>query len=111
VAKVFLFKGKIMKKLSLIVGSVAIATSAFAHQVSGEFHDKSWNWNNGSHFGEMIKNGAGDNAVVNYTKTAHTHANGETHHHTDNMKEEHIATDKEMQQPLFDTGIKPSNSK
>jgi peptidoglycan hydrolase-like protein with peptidoglycan-binding domain len=45
-----------MKKLSLIVGGVAIASSSFAHQiVKGGDHNSEWDWNQPSHTHEVVE--------------------------------------------------------
>jgi hypothetical protein len=44
-----------MKKLSLIVGSAVIATSAFAHQMKGDEHNSAWNWNQPNHTHDVVE--------------------------------------------------------
>jgi hypothetical protein len=38
-----------MKKISLIIGGIAIASSSFAHQIQGDDHDGAWDWNQPNH--------------------------------------------------------------
>lgn len=100
-----------MKKLSLVVGGfLVLSSSVFAHQISGEFHDASWNWNNGSHFAKMMNN-SGDNAVVKMDAYSHTHADGAVHYHDKVVKPADEMMQSNTKEPVFDTGIRPSNSK
>jgi hypothetical protein len=100
-----------MKKISLVISGVMFVSSSFAHQVSGQFQNSSWNWNNGSHFSQVVSDSV-ESMIVNSTDvthstpTSHTHASGDTH--------KHVADDAAMsskKEPMFDTGMKPSNSK
>lgn len=38
-----------MKKISIVLSTAFVVSSAFAHQISGDDHDGFWNWNNPNH--------------------------------------------------------------
>ena len=123
-----------MKKIGVMIGSVMFASMAFAHQISGEFYDSSWNWNNGSHSAMVNKSIDVGNPVVHATEIIHTHTDVDVHNTVANDKA--IAESKnqvvksknqvvkyrnqvvkyrnqvvDVKEPVFDTGIRPSNSK
>ena len=102
-----------MKKSTILLGAVLTGLTSLvsAHQVNGEFHDNSWNWVNGNHFG----------TIANDTNSVST-----IHMHTVEKMVEKMADSKAVDKidsnnskmsekidniPMYDTGIKPVNSK
>lgn len=105
-----------MKKISLIISGVLFATSSLAHQVIGEYHSSSWNWDNGSHFVQNIAKTTSDTTASATTQKT-TQTSNNTQMHTKSMNEgvrdisktQH--TTNVVAKPIFDTGMRPSRSK
>ena len=98
-----------MKKFSLLLSIAVISSASIAHQMVSEFKDKSWNWNNGSHGASVVS--AITVEVVDGVRAITPELI--SHEHTADGKvvinePKVIAIDKT---PIFDNGIRPSNSK
>ena len=109
-----------MQKINLYLITILISSFtsiANAHQILNDYQTNGWNWNNGSHGNYIVMDGENSgiispkNSKSKFSRSKTFDKKSAGNKQPNKVVKYQIDKDTNNRQPMFDAGIRPSNSK